>query len=156
MAEHEFERQRSIDTRKKSYWKLQIFGPTKDLLGLCQQNSFAPALLIKSFKLLFSEACLSLLPPLKALWKSFGSGKGLAVELLLSLHQYLLFFPGELIHFFCWRRASGLAHLIFYSILNSLAKISAGSCREWRQGCSLGTSHRECKFPSVYWGRKMH
>lgn len=50
--------------------ELQIFGPTKDLLGQCKQNSFASVLIIKSSKSISHKACVTLLPPLKATWKS--------------------------------------------------------------------------------------
>lgn len=50
--------------------ELQIFGPTKDLLGQCKQNSFASVLIIKSSKSISHKACVTLLSPLKATWKS--------------------------------------------------------------------------------------
>lgn len=60
--------------------ELQIFGPTKDLLGQCKPNLFASVLVMKSFKSISHKACQRLLSPLKATCKS-SQWKGLSCRI---------------------------------------------------------------------------
>lgn len=74
---------------------------------------------------------------LESYLKEFWQQEGLSCRITTTASVYIRICPSFLVRLkllFCWRRASLQTPLFSCTILDSIAKIPAGSCREWKQG----------------------